>query len=486
MRCLREAVVKLRSVVGSIAAAIFLIGGAITCGASDETEAEPRETFAGDIVGLAKLLADRHYEPPAQQQVILLAARALHKARKSSPPRDLTTRCSKAASDEELTAVLTEACGPQFQLDTSVRAELAGAIAGSVPGGLQLLSKKTSTAQQQLTENRYVGVGIAAALSETRELAITTVLPGGPMAKAGIPDKTIIRTVDGRATKDHPLEDSVDWLRGPEGTRVDLTLLRPGSTTEEPLTLYRGVVPQTMLDVQVEETSGRRIAILKPKQLGGSLAHEIRKFADSQQTELDGILLDLRGTYGPAHFAALVADQFLDGGDIGAARNGSRRVPMKAEPGELFPDIPLAVATDESTRGSAAWLATVLGERKRAAVFGQKRDRPNLDYETFDLPSGEEAVLFATKILDSPGGASTLVVTEQTQAELPYVVDAVTAAESSLKKLMVLSPAPAQTWKVDEQMAQQQVVAKELRRALIRNSFVVAKEYLENLPARKG
>jgi hypothetical protein len=51
---------------------------------------------------------------------------------------------------------------------------------------------------------------------------------------------------------------------------------------------------------------------------------------------------------------------------------------------------------------------------------------------------------------------------------------------------MVLGPAPAQTWKVDEQMAQQQVVAKELRRALIRNSFVVAKEYLENLPARKG
>jgi hypothetical protein len=477
--------VKLRSVVGSIATAIVFMCGPINSGASDQTKADPAETFAGDIVGLAKLLTDRHYEPPAQQQVVLLAARALYQARKSSPPGDLTSRCSKATSDEELKAILKEACGPGFRLDTMARAEVAEGIASSIPGGLQLLSKKTSTAQQQLTENRYVGVGIAASLSETHELAITTVLPGGPMAKAGIPDKTIIRTIDGRATKDRSIEDSVDWLRGPEGTRVDLTLVRPGSTNEESLTLYRGIVPQTMLDVQVEEKSGRRIAILKPKQLGGSLSHEIQKFAASE-SRLDGILLDLRGTYGPAHFAALVADQFLDGGDIGAARNGSRRVPMKAEPGELFPDIPVAVATDESTRGSAAWLATVLGERKRAAVFGKKRDRPNLEYETFDLPSGEETTLFATRVLESPGGATTLVVTEQTQAELPYVADAVTAAESSLKKLMVLTPAPTQTPKVDEQMAQQQVVAKELRRTLIRNSFVVAKEYLENLPAKKG
>jgi C-terminal processing protease CtpA/Prc len=471
--------VKRRPVVSWVVA-ILVLCGAVGAPASDVPKANDADQLAGDVIALARLLGERHHEPPAQQQVILLAARALHEARKNTPPRNLVSRCSTAVSDEEFKAILKGACGADFTLNGSVRASVAESIAKSLQGGLQILTKKAGAAQQQLSENRYVGVGISAGSSDDHELQVGTVMPGGPIARAGIEEKTVIRKIDGWATREQSIEEAVERLRGPEGTPVTLTIRRPGKDQDETVTLYRGVVPQKMLAIDIQQKSGRRIAVLRPRELGGSLAHEIREFAEKERN-LDGVLLDLRGAYGRAHFAALVADQFLDGGEIGAIESGARRIPVKAEPGELLPEVPLAIATDPGTRGSAAWLATLLMERKRAMVFGQKGEHPNLDFETVELPSGE-MVTFATKVLVTPGGTRTLVVSEQTQPQMPNTAEVVNAIGIALKEVALpLGPSsPMET--LQSRLQQHQAV----RQAINRDSFVIAKEYLENLPVKKG
>jgi carboxyl-terminal processing protease len=274
-------------------------------------------------------------------------------------------------------------------------------------------------------------------------------------------------------------EEAVERLRGPEGTPVTLVIRRPGKEEDETVTLYRGVVPQKMLTVEISDEAGRRIAVLRPRELGGSLAHEIREFAETERN-LDGVLLDLRGSFGRAHFAALVADQFLDGGEMGTIETAARRTAMKAEPGEILPEVPVAIATDEGTRGSAAWLATLLMERKRAMVFGRKGQHPNLDFETFELPSGEMAT-FATKVLVTPGGERTLVVSEQTHTTTPGVAELVTTIgggvteESSLVGRLPTTDSLNRRLRAGSQ--------EQLR--VNRDSFVIAKEYLENL-RKKG
>jgi len=477
--------VQSRSNLCGVASAILIAccGGLV--GADDDLGSDAA-AFARDVVALARLLGEKHEEPPAAQQVVLLAARGLHAFRKSDPPGDLARRCSMAVTDEELEAILQEACGTEFKLSGSIRAAIGEAVSESVQGGAQLLTRKAGAAQTQLTENCYVGVGISTRHSPQRELLIGAVMPGGPMDRAGVQAETVIRTIDGWATRDQPIEEAVERLRGPEGTAVRLTIRRPVKDEEESLTLYRGVVPQKLLTVEISENAGRRIAILRPREIGGSLAHEIREVA-AREENLAGVLLDLRGVSGRAHFAALVADQFLNGGEIGTLRSGNRLRRLKAEPGEVFSEVPLAIATDAATRGSAAWMATLLKERNRATVFGRNGDRPNLEYEAFDLPSGDVAA-FATMTLMTPEGAKTLVVSEQTHPPLPLP-----SVADLVKKFSVAAAKErndvgrVETTELQERRFQrEQAATKEHLRMSRRDSFVIAKEYLENLPVKKG
>jgi hypothetical protein len=121
-------------------------------------------------------------------------------------------------------------------------------------------------------------------------------------------------------------------------------------------------------------------------------------------------------------------------------------------------------------------------ERKRAVVFGQKWEDPNLDYETFELPSGETAT-FATKVLVTPGGARTLVVSEQTPVKMPDAAGMVTGIGRIMKNEVSKPFEPRlRREELQAQLRQQQAMNSTSNR----DSFVVAKEYLENLPDRKG
>ncbi|QDT55018.1 putative CtpA-like serine protease [Caulifigura coniformis] len=460
-----------------------------SCGAAHARAGESQSdaaTFASDMISLADLLAKHHYEPPARQQVVLIAARALYKARDLTPPADLSDRCSAATSEHEMHAILKAACGEKFVIDGETRSAVAQALEACVPGGLQLLSKKADVAQRQLAENRYVGVGIATRLDDQREMQVASIMPNGPMDRAGVREGTVVRTIDGWATKSQRIEECVERLRGPEGTSVELMIRRPGSDQDEPLTLIRGVVPQTLLESTIEEEGGRRIAVLTLKQLGGSVPHELGKLAEKER-DLDGIVLDLREVQGPAHYAILLADQFLDGGEMGCVCKRDQKTPLRAEAGELFADVPIAIAADPSSAGSAGWLATVLMERKRAKVFGQHGDRPNLDFDSFALRSGTQAAAFATRLLESPGSSRTLVVSETTQKTPPETV----SAKHFSERPPIWPTPPKSPTDVARQVFNgmaRQVIASQPDRGTYgfdRGPVVIAKEYLRSLPARK-
>jgi C-terminal processing protease CtpA/Prc len=432
--------------------------------ASDQTSENQATEFVADLVGLAQLLADHHFEPPAKQQVVLLAARELYEARRfERPPADLVERCSGAVTNDEFTAILLVACGDGFSVDSQLRTAITEALAPSIPGGLQLLSVKDNEVQQQLAENRYVGLGITASVSTSQELEIHGVVPNGPMARANVPSGTVIREIDGWATQNQPMGQCVERLRGPEGTAVKLVIVRPDESAEETLTLYRGLVPRKMLSVDFEQVGERRIAIIRPQQITASTPHELQQFAETAG-QLDGIVLDLRNVGGPAHFAALIADQFLDGGAIGFIRRRNRRTPLNAGEGELFPSVPLAIATSKSSTGGAAWLAATLRERKRAVVFGQDSDQQNLDSESFNLPSGKQSATFMTRVLESPSGVSTLMISDAVQAVL---LDAAGLEATIDRSQRGLPPA---------------AMMRESANRSARDSLLIAKEYFKSRP----
>lgn len=402
-----------RSIISGLIAILLIAKPAL---AEDLSPKHAAQTFAYDLIALSGFILKHHVNPPAGQQIMLKAARALYLASNQDPPRDLALRCSTAQTPDQFATILVDACGKNFETDQAAQrticAKVAEALTQDIEGGVTLLTPKASAAQQQLSENRYVGVGIAAGQNDDRAFFIRAVMPGGPMDRAGVPAETQIISIDGWKTRGESLVDAVERLRGPNGSRVELVIRRPGSDRDEPLSLDRGVVPRKSLQTEVRELSDRRIAVLKLEEITASIPHEVRAFVQ-QQRELDGVLLDLRGASGQAHFGVLLADLFVDGGDLGYLSTEGKKSRLQAEPGDLFNDLPMAVIADPSTTGSAAWLATSLHERKRVVSYGQNSDRRNLDFASFELPSKSLVATFATSVLTAPSSVDGLIVTNQ-------------------------------------------------------------------------
>ena len=60
------------------------------------------------------------------------------------------------------------------------------------------------------------------------QLTFPAIIPGGPADRAGLMGGTIVDEIDGRSTRDMSVETAVQWIRGPAGTDVTLTVADSG------------------------------------------------------------------------------------------------------------------------------------------------------------------------------------------------------------------------------------------------------------------
>ncbi len=86
----------------------------------------------------------------------------------------------------------------------------------------------------------FGGVGIDGVPQRNGEILVRQLVEGGPAFLAGIRKGDVITAIDGRPTKGSNFREMVDKrLRGREGTKVRLTVLRPGEVRLLNFTLVR-------------------------------------------------------------------------------------------------------------------------------------------------------------------------------------------------------------------------------------------------------
>ncbi len=87
---------------------------------------------------------------------------------------------------------------------------------------------------------RFGGVGIDGVPLPNGEILVRQLVAGGPAARAGVRTGDVITDIDGRPTKGSNFRDVVEKrLRGKEGTKVRLTVRRPGQPRLLQFTLVR-------------------------------------------------------------------------------------------------------------------------------------------------------------------------------------------------------------------------------------------------------
>ena len=230
--------------------------------------------------------------------------------------------------------------------------------------------------QEDTIRGEFGGIGIMVGIRNER-LTIIAPIAGTPGMRAGLRGGDLIVRIDGQPTEHMSLEEAVSLMRGPEGQRVVLTILRGDELFDVEIIRDR-----------IQNVSVQRWDVITPEQapqvdapigyIYVSSFNEVtvRQFDRAAEQLLaagvQGLILDLRNNPGGLLTSALeLADRFLDGGPIVhvVSATGERRT-YNASPGASLPGMPLVVLVNQFSASAAEILAGALRDNDLAVLVG--------------------------------------------------------------------------------------------------------------------
>jgi len=252
-----------------------------------------------------------------------------------------------------------------------VEAALEGMLLSLDPNSMLLTPEQFEDLRVQL-EGSFEGVGITIGQREGW-LTVISPLEGTPAYRAGVRSGDRIVMVDGLSTEGMPTDEAVTHIRGPRGTTVELTGIRPGVTDTLVIPIERDVIdfPSVSTSFVLEPGTG----YLRLSRFSEESAQEVLDAVRRLEGEgAESLILDLRGNSGGLFTPAVdVADIFLPSGTLVVTTRGQAvgERDYYTQRGRLY-DGRLVVLVDGGSASSAEILAGALQDQGAATIIGTR------------------------------------------------------------------------------------------------------------------
>ena len=236
------------------------------------------------------------------------------------------------------------------------------------------------------TEQQFSGIGISITTEEDR-IKIISVLEGMPAFRGGVHPGDFITKVDGVGRREiGEIGDVTAKLRGPRGSKVDVTFFRPSTDEEFTVTLTREDIPVASLrGYRVDVNTGKWDFMLDPKLKIGYI--RLTKFAQNTVEELDeayaelgkrglkGLVIDLRNNAGGLLDSAVaIVDRFIDEGLIvrTQGRAGIHSESFATPYNTYEASLPLVLLVNEYSASASEVTGGALQDYARAVLVGTR------------------------------------------------------------------------------------------------------------------
>jgi carboxyl-terminal processing protease len=288
-------------------------------------------------------------------------------------------------------------------------------IAGALKGIVQATNDRYSSYMTAAEYDRFVehlkesfsGIGVRVELS-TRTNLVTVVQPlkGTPGERAGLRAGDAIIAVDGKDITRSTLEDAVQMIRGPKGTKVQLTVRREGVDQPFELVIERATIQMTNLEYRLVDTSAG-IGYLQIIEFNSNIGRRVRDaIADlKRQGMTRGLVLDLRQNPGGLlHEAVDVASVFLRSGDpvVHIVSRGGQKDTLKAQ-GRGPLGLNLVVLVDRGSASASEIVAGAIKDSGIGVLIGEKTFGKGSVQSFFDLEGGAGLRLTTARYLTAGG-----------------------------------------------------------------------------------
>ena len=285
-------------------------------------------------------------------------------------------------------------------------------VYASIDGMLRTLDPHTSFLEpkeysdmQDRQKGTFYGLGILVT-KRNDQVTVITPLEGTPAARLGIRAGDVISEVEGVATEDLTLDETVKRLKGPKGTTVNIKIKRVGMKEPIPLTIVRAAIPTNSISNVLMLRPG--VGYIRLKDFTSTTVRELADAIDKLEEQgMQKLVLDLRMNPGGLLDAAVgVSDHFLEKGQMVVYTKG--RTPDSAQeytaPGkqEKF-NKPVVVLVNRGSASASEIVAGAIQDHDRGLVVGETSWGKGLVQSVYTLQYGAGLALTTSKYFTPAG-----------------------------------------------------------------------------------
>lgn len=275
------------------------------------------------------------------------------------------------------------------------------------------------------TAGIYYGIGAYVSLDEDLNMPrISGVMAGTPAERAELQTDDIIYEVNGESTAGLTLEEVVSKIKGPEGTTVNITILRGKKREEIQVEVERSAVEVPTVSTKFLGDN-EEIGYLQITEFDDITTQQFRDgLAELRDRDIKGLIIDLRSNPGGSLQAVCdIARQLLPAGEIVYTidRDGKRE--DYTCDGKNKIDIPMVVLVNQYSASASEILAGSIKDYKIGKLVGVKTYGKGIVQRIIDLKDGT-AVKLTVSTYYTPNGNNIHGIGIEPDVEVEYDADA--------------------------------------------------------------
>src|SRR5271170_7630545 len=290
--------------------------------------------------------------------------------------------------------------------ETLIEGAISGMLTALDPHSSYLNAKNFNDMKVQ-TRGEFGGLGIEVSM-ENGLVKVVSPIDDTPAARAGLKPGDLITHIDGTPVQGLSLQESVDRMRGPVNSDINLTIRREGREPFD-VKLTRANIKIQSVRSHIEDNNIGYIRVTSfNEQTDVGLNNALKNLKQQANNKLIGIILDLRNNPGGLlDQAVAVSDAFLDKGEIVSTRGrrADETQRFNARPGDIANGLPLVVLINGGSASASEIVAGALQDHHRAVLVGTRSFGKGSVQTIIPLP-GHGAMRLTTARYYTPSGRS--------------------------------------------------------------------------------
>jgi carboxyl-terminal processing protease len=288
-----------------------------------------------------------------------------------------------------------------------VSAAIEGMVSSLDPHSSYMDAKAFADMKIQTT-GQFGGLGLEVTMDDGL-VKVVSPIDDTPAARAGIKTADFIAAIDGTPIQGLSLDDAIAKMRGAPGSKITLTILRPGTKKPFDVALVRAIVQVDSVKYHREGDIGYiRLAAFN-EQTEAGLEHAVRDLKRQIGSGIKGYVIDMRNNPGGLLDQAVgVSDDLLTGGEVVSTRgrNPDDTQVYNAKGGDITDGKPIVVLINSGTASASEIVAGALQDHRRATIVGMTSFGKGSVQTIIPLSPGNGALRLTTARYFTPSGHS--------------------------------------------------------------------------------